>query len=141
MQHPLRFRLVQLACLLIFFALALSTALAKSPTVDEPVHVLRGRTLWQTGSMRLQYEHGPLSHWLIGSLLFTEPTLGNVTDLPAWETADRIALAKALLWSADPLPDVRRVFLLARFPVLCVGLLLGALLALWGRRFGGRWGR
>jgi hypothetical protein len=119
--------------LLIFFALALNTALSKSPTVDESVHVLRGRTLWQTGEMKLQYGHAPLSHWLIGSLLFTEPTLANVSQLPSWSTNDRITLAKELLWPEDKAPNIERTFLLARLPIIFVGLLIGSMLARWAQ--------
>ena len=90
--------------LLIFFALAVGTAVAKAPTVDESVHVLRGVTLWQTGVMDLQFEHGPFSHWLIGLFLPTEPTLDEVTNLPSWVTFDRLTLANELLWQHKPPP-------------------------------------
>lgn len=122
--------------LLVFFVLALDTAIAKSPTVDEPVHVLRGRVLWQTGSMRFQYEHGPLAHWLIGAFFFTEPTLADVVRLPSWPTGDRIRLSRELLWQ-DNNTNLDRTFFLARLPVIFVGLLLGAILARWSREFAG----
>ena len=124
--------LLPVACLLIFFALALATAVAKAPTVDEPVHVLRGRALWQTGSMRFQFEHGPLAHWLIGSFFFTEPTLANVTQLPSWSSGDRITVARELLWEGNH-PNLDRTFFLARLPIIFVGLLMGAILARWTR--------
>ncbi|HEX6387180.1 MAG TPA: hypothetical protein VF177_21140 [Anaerolineae bacterium] len=127
----LRF-LIPLVCLLIFFALALPVAVIKAPTVDEPVHVLRGRVLWQTGNMRFQFEHGTLAHWLIGLFFFTEPTLADVTRLPSWSTGDRITVARELLWQ-DNHPNLDRTFFLARLPIIFAGLLLGAILARWMR--------
>ncbi|MEJ2748544.1 MAG: hypothetical protein P8183_11650, partial [Anaerolineae bacterium] len=127
--------------LLIFFALAVATAVASSPTVDESVHIFRGRVLWQTGDLRFQAKHTPLTHWLNGSLLFTEPTLPNVTDLPSWTANDRPTLAQEFLWDYRPAPNIDRVFLLARLPIIWLGLLLGAVLARWGRMLAGRWGQ
>lgn len=127
--------------LLVFFALAVGTAVANSPTVDESVHVLRGRTLWQTGVMELQYEHGPLSHWLIGLFLPTELTLSDVTDLPSWDTFDRLALADELLWQHRPPPNIDRVFFLARLPIIFLGLLTGSVLARWACELWGKGGQ
>ena len=84
--------------LLIFFALAVATAVASSPTVDESVHIFRGQALWQTGELRFQAKHMPLTHWLNGALLFTEPTLPDVTTLPSWAGNDRPMLAREFLW-------------------------------------------
>lgn len=127
--------------LLIFFALAVGTAVASSPTVDESVHVFRGRVLWQTGDLRFQAKHMPLSHWLNGALLFTEPTLPDVTKLPSWAANDRPTLAQEFLWQANPVPNINRVFLLARLPIIWLGLLLGAVLARWGRSLAGGMGQ
>lgn len=127
--------------LLIFFALALGTAVASSPTVDESVHIFRGRVLWQTGELRFQAKHMPLSHWLNGALLFTEPTLPNVTDLPSWAEDDRPTLAQEFLWDYRPPPNIERIFLLARLPIVWLGLLLGAVLARWGRVLAGLMGQ
>ena len=129
-------RWVPIACLLVFFALALGTALSKAPTVDEPVHLLRGRTLWQIRELSLQDQHPPLSHWLIGSLLFTDPDMPDVTRLESWPTHDRPAIAHEFLWQSGL--DVGRVILLARFPIILVALLLGAMLARWARELSGR---
>lgn len=131
-----------IAGLLIFFGLGLSTIMAKAPTVDEYVHILRGRVLWQTADFRFQQGHAPLAHWLIGALLGTDPTLPHVTELPSWGSDDRFALGQEFLWQSGPAPTVERILLLARLPVLWAGLLTGALLVrwllLWQRRQYGR---
>ncbi len=90
-------RLLAAVCLLLFFYLALTTALAKTPTNDEPAHLLRGFALSQTGDLRFQFEHAPLSHRLIGSLLFSETQAPEVRKLPLWETGDRLQIAEYYL--------------------------------------------
>ncbi len=127
--------------LLIFFALAVNTAVRSSPTVDESVHIFRGATLWQTGQLRFQAKHTPLTHWLNGSLLFTEPTLPDVTQLPSWAQNDRPTLSREFLWDYAPQPNIDRIFLLARLPIIWLGVLLGAVLARWARALSGRVGQ
>jgi hypothetical protein len=130
-----RWLLTPIVCGLVFFFLALDTAVSKTPTADEPVHVLRGLTLWQTRDLALQTQP-PLSHWLIGSLASTEPALPDIRQLASWPTYDRPAIAHELFWERG-LP-VERILLLARFPIILVGMLLGAMLARWARERGGR---
>ena len=122
-------RIAFIVGLLIFFALALDTALSKSPTNDEPIHLMRGAALAQSGDLSLQYEHPPLSHHLIGLLLPTEPTLAFVANLDARPANDRTAIAWELLWKSGL--NVDRALFLARVPIIWAGLLLGAVLALW----------
>ncbi len=117
----------------VFFALALNSAVSKSLTMDEPVHILRGGALWQRGDTRLQYEHTPLSHWAIGSLLPLEKNLPQIQQLPDWETVQHIPLTEQFLWQAEPPPNLALVVLLARLPVIFAGLLLGAVLVRWSK--------
>ncbi|HEX6384312.1 MAG TPA: glycosyltransferase family 39 protein, partial [Anaerolineae bacterium] len=84
--------------------------------------------------MWLQYEHAPLSHWLNGMLLFTEPTLPYVTELPDWSAGrDPITLSRQLLWPEGYTAHLDRTLLLARLPILLTGLFLGAALARWAK--------
>lgn len=122
---------ITVAALLVFFALALGAARAKSPTNDEPIHLTRGAALRQIGSLALQYEHTPLSHRLIGTLLATERTLPPVVSLQSWASGDRVAIADELLWASGV--DVERLLFLGRLPIIWTGLLLGAFVALWTR--------
>ncbi len=122
-------RLIVAAALLLFFTLAVSTALDKSPTNDEPVHMTRAALLHQSRNFSLQFEHTPLSHWLIGALFRTEPGLPHVEQLASWPTGDRLAIADEFLWRSGV--DVDRLSFLGRLPIIWAGLLLGAVLALW----------
>lgn len=119
--------------LLLFFTLALQTAVSKSLTMDEPVHIVRGAALWQTGDTRLQYEHTPLAHWAIGSLFPLAENLPQIDQLPDWKAVQHIPLTEQFLWQADPSPNLNLVVLLARLPVIFAGLFLGAVLVRWGK--------
>lgn len=132
----LLFRLPPLLFLLLFFALALNIALAKAPTVDESVHVLRGYALWHTDDLHLQTQP-PLSHWLMGSFLLTESGLPDVTTLPGWQAGDRTVAARALWWQSGV--AVERVFFLARLPIIFVGMLLGAMVGRWAGQGHGKY--
>jgi hypothetical protein len=127
---------VLVVALLVFFALALDAAGRKAVTTDEPLHLLRGAALSQSGDFSLQYEHTPLSHRLIGALAPTEPTLPLVTELPARPSGDRSAIAHELLWESGL--DVDRMVLLGRLPIVWTGVLLGAAVALWTAAATGR---
>lgn len=122
-------RSILVATLWLFFALALGAALDKSPTNDEPIHLARGAALSQSGDLSLQYEHTPLSHRLIGALLPTEPTLPSVAALDSRASGDRPAIAREFMWQSGL--NVERALLLGRLPIVWVGLLLGAAVALW----------
>ena len=122
-------------CFLAFFWLGVETAVSKGPTVDEYMHVMRGRVVWQTGELPFQDGHAPLSHWIIGLLMTTDDTFTAVTELPSWETQDRFPIALENMWLNSEPPLVERMLFLARLPVLFVGLLTGAVLILWVKLF------
>jgi hypothetical protein len=132
----LRGRFMAAVFLLLFFALTLGTALAKTPTVDEPVHFLRGVVLGQTGDLHLQFEHPPLSQRLISALLLTEISIPDVQQLPSWQTSERTQIARELVWESGL--DVEKVFFLARLPLIWLGLLLGAMIGSWALAWHGR---
>ncbi|UCG25016.1 MAG: hypothetical protein JSW55_03205 [Chloroflexota bacterium] len=120
---------ISVAALLVFFTLALQAVLAKTPTADEGMHLLRGQVLRQSDELDLQGQHTPLSHWLIGTFLFGESTTPPVTDLPSWSTLSPQKLVQEFLWSGNV--DVGRLLFLGRLPILFAALLLGALISRW----------
>lgn len=129
---------VSLACLLAFFYMGVNTAWQKSATADEPVHLTRGIVLAQGEDYRLQQEHAPLSHWLIGGFLRTE-RLPDVTEQNGWEEAERLWVARGIFEESDL--DVRRVVWLGRLPIVLVGVLLGGVMMRWAREMSGRAGQ
>jgi len=122
---------LSVAGLLIFFSLALQTAIAKTPTADEGMHLLRAQVLRQTDELSLQGQHTPLSHWLIGTFFFTEPTVADVEALPSWTILEPELLVQEFLWKSQT--NVSRLLLIGRLPIIFAGMFLGAMLAHWAR--------
>ena len=129
LKKGLLLRIGAVANFLVFFALALGTIKAKTPTVDEPIYIGYGRQLWLFEPQARLSRQPPLSDWLIGSLLVTEPNLPDLTQMASWPTGDRPKIAHEFLWRHGL--NVERVALLARLPVLFAGVLLGSLMARW----------
>jgi hypothetical protein len=129
-------RLLGVAALLLFFALGLQAVTAMAPTMDEPMHLMRGYLVQKTGELPYQSGHAPLSHRLIGLLLPVEPTAPDLEALNDWSGRDKPALASDLLWAHGV--NVDRFLFLARLPVLLSGVILGALIGGWARNWHGR---
>ncbi len=123
------YRLLAVAALLLFFALALDTAGRKSVTTDEPLHLVHSIAMQQTGLMALPEMHVPLTYRLVGTLLRTEGELPDVTLSPSWDGANPYGIGREYTWR-DDLPTDRVVWV-GRFVVVLMGVLLGALLAAW----------
>ena len=73
------------AAVLLFFFLALDSAVGDSPTMDEQNHIARGLAFLRTGDPRLSLEHPPLINGLSALPLLTMPELRLPTDHPSWE--------------------------------------------------------
>lgn len=110
--------------LLLFFALALSSARGDSPTMDEQNHIARGLAFLRTGDPRLSVEHPPLVNVLSALPLLTQPIV-LPTDDWSWEVGEWYRFADLLLWQANQ--DVARMVFLARLPIMLLGTMLGAL--------------
>lgn len=124
------------AALIIFFLLALQTAVALAPTADEGMHLLRGQILRETGDLSYQGQHTPLSHWLIGTLYFTaDGDLPVVSSLPSWSAHKAPELVQEFLWQSGL--NVERLLFLGRLPIIFAGLILGAILARWSHERSG----
>ena len=119
----------------LFFAQAVVNLSAQSPVVDEPSHIARAMAYWRVGDLRLQIGHPPLIHALAGLPLLLEPGVPQLTSLPGWQPLEREKLNQHALWDVGRPTD--RIVFLARWPVLMLALLLGALIFRWaGERFG-----
>ena len=116
--------------LLLFFFLALDSAVDDSPTMDEQNHIARGLAFLRTGDPRLSLEHPPLINALSALPLLTMPELRLPTDHPSWGRREGwYEFADLFLWQYNH--DVERIVFLARLPI--VFLLIA--LALAGYRF------
>jgi len=107
---------------------------ALSTVTDESVDVAAGYSYWATRDARMNNEHPVLIKlWLALPLLPLRLTVP--TQDPSWRDRDESAFTRVFLYQ-DP-SKVERILLLARFPIL----LLGVLLAVFVRKWAGElWG-
>ena len=129
-------RFIAIGLLLIMAWLELSTLALTSPTVDEPLHIVRGYAFVARGDDRLRLRGPVLSNVLSGAALLLEPTLPlPPADDPIWLERDGTALPKNFLFANSAPPQ--RLMFLARLPIVFVSLLLGALIFRWAAQLSG----
>jgi hypothetical protein len=117
--------------------LSLTSAVAKSATMDEQNHIARGAAYLGTGDPRLSVEHPPLVNVL--SALPVHLLLRPRLPLDEWwEAGEWYHFAENFLWFANPDPD-RTVFL-ARLPIIGLGLVLVSVVFRWANSQFGAWG-
>jgi len=119
----------------LMFALMVSSARLKSPTMDEQNHIARGYAYLRTGDLRLNLDHPPLINSLSAAPLLLLPDLKLPTDSPAWEHAHVIAFATQFLWHTNH--DADQILLLARLPIILLAILLGCFVFRWARELYG----
>ncbi len=116
--------------LALFASLAIASLRGSSVTGDEVAHLPAGYTYVRTGDFRLNPQHPPLIKGLAGlPLLLLD--LAPVELTPGWLDADEWVFGRAFL--TNNRAPMERILLLARLPMVGVGVLLGATLFLWAR--------
>lgn len=132
-----RARFLLVGLLMLTFALALTSAVQKSPTADEQNHIARGAAYLGTGDPRLSVEHPPLVNVL--SALPAHLLLDLQLPLDEWwEAGEWYHFADNFLWHANSHPD--RIVFLARLPIIGLGLILATLVFRWADERFGPWG-
>jgi len=121
----------------LFWGRVLVNIRDQSPTMDEPLHLIRGLAYWRAGDLRLQFEHPPLVHALSGLLLLAEPALPSPATLEGWEHGTCLDVAHALL-QLPGLPLDRALFL-GRWAVLALGMVLVTLVGHGTGELTGSW--
>lgn len=122
--------------LLLFFALALAQITTTSPTFDEGFTLFRGYAALRTGYL-VPIKHPPLAHWLSALGVTLEPNLPDPRELRGWQTDQYDAASRDLLWERGL--NAGRIVFLGRYPILLLGVILGAATARWAGEFFG-WG-
>jgi hypothetical protein len=103
-----------------------TTAVAQSPTIDEPVYVATAEVYRQQHSLRYNPEHPPLGKLIIATgLAFADARLD-----PAF-AGDQTQLGRHVLYESGN--DPGRLMLLARLPVIVLTLLFGLVVFLFAR--------
>ena len=107
---------------------------ALSTVTDESVDVAAGYSYWATRDPRINIEHPALIKlWLALPLLSLR--LPVPTQDPAWRDHHETAFTRALLYH-DP-SQVERILLLARIPILAIGVLLAVFVRNWAAELWG----
>jgi hypothetical protein len=133
----MRSRFLVIGLLILSFGLALTSAVQKSPTMDEQNHIARGAAYLGTGDPRLSIEHPPVVNVL--SALPAHLLLDLRLPLDEWwDAGEWYHFADNFMWRVNQHPD--RIVFLARLPIMGLGLLLTALVFRWASSCFGRWG-
>ncbi len=125
-------RRLTLLILLLAFALLVSSAVQKSPTVDEQGHLFRGVAYVKTGATHFLWGHPLLASAINALPLLTVSDLRLPTDEPSWAEGDWAVAGDAFLWRLNAHPQ--RLIFLGRLATIWLTLLLGALVFRWGRQ-------
>jgi hypothetical protein len=119
------------------FALMLTSAVKKSPTMDEGNHIARGAAFLGTGDPRLSLEHPTLVNALSALPAHLLLDLRLPLDVgPWWEAGEWYHFADNFLWHVNA--NAEQIVFLARLPIMGLGLLLMALVFRWASELGGR---
>ncbi len=130
--------------LLVMFVLAGGAALNESVTIDEVAHIGAGLSYVQKLDLRLNSEHPPLPKVLAGLPLALR---GAYADYSSQQWTIGTSLFPAFMaewvfgdWVVGRWNNPQSILIWARLPMLLLTLLLGWVVFMVGRRFGGEWG-
>ena len=126
----------------VFVTLAVTSYTQKSATWDEPQHVIAGYTALKFHDYRTDPEHPPfLRMWAALPLLPMSDIKMDVRvidkiDPVAWTGLLQFEFCHTFLYLFN---DADRLLYAARFMIVLIGVLLGALLFCWSRELFGFW--
>ncbi|MEK7440513.1 MAG: glycosyltransferase family 39 protein, partial [Chloroflexota bacterium] len=120
--------------LLIFFTFSLSQLVSTSPTFDEGFYILRGYAFFRTGHL-IPLGHPPFAQTLSALGVMLEPDLPDPRTLDGWSTDKYDDASRDLLWQRRL--NATRIVFLARFPILLIGLIVGAITFKWAKELFG----
>ncbi len=126
----MKIRFAAIGLLLLMAWLEISTLAVTSPTVDEPIRIMRGTAYVRRGEQRYLMDGPVLSDALSGLMLELEPNLQLAPpDNPVWDKYAELFDPEQFLW-ANTVPPERIIFL-SRLPVIAISLILGAFVFRW----------
>ncbi len=131
-------RFAAVALLLVTAYFHLSTLDVTSPTMDEPIHIVRGYAFVASGDEHLRLRNPILANALSGAALLLEPGLRlPPAGDPLWLDSEGAGLSEQFVWSNAAPPQ--RIVFLARLPIIFVNLLLGVFIFRWASERSGAW--
>lgn len=134
-QTSLAVLLALVILLILTYSLMVSSAIRKSPTVDEQSHLFRGVAYLKTGSTHFLLGHPLLASTLAALPLLTEMDLRLPVNEAFWDEGNWSLAGDAFLWRLNENPQ--RLIFLGRLVVIWETLFLGALLFRWGTQLAG----
>lgn len=121
-----------LVAVLVFVAQLWLASPNKSAAFDEQYHLVTGYSYLRTGDFRLATNHPPLMGLLAALPLWNRTDIVLPLDHPAWQAGDRFLFSDVFLWEANA--DPQGMLLVARRPIMLVGVLLVLVLFWWARQ-------
>lgn len=121
---------------LLFWARLLQTAVIKSITFDEILHILQGVLYWQKWSLFSVVQNPPLINAIIGfpiNFIF-QPNLPTIITSDVLQ--DWLIRSNAFLWQVNE--NGLQMVWVGRLAIIYLSLLLAALAYRWGRELFGR---
>jgi len=123
----------------VLFALALSSAAVKSPTMDEGGKLAMGYSYLATFNLRFQklHKHPRLAEAWFAFPLIIDPRVPTPSDVPGWDDPrNYFEFVSNFLYRN---PDIVRYTLVGRVQAVLLGVLLGALVFRWASEWFGWW--
>ncbi len=134
--RDLRVRLAVAALLLLHMVLAFEGVRHRSPTVDEPMHLLGGVSYWKLNDYRIQPENGNLPmRWATLPLVLDGVQLPIEDHLDEWQNTVTPVLMYSLLYGGQN--DHVELLWTARRAAIVWSLALGVLIFAWARSLWG----
>lgn len=125
-------KLCAASLLLIFLILTASSALNTSGTCDEIAHHIPvGCVLLSKWDFKMDTSQPPLSRYIIALPLKLFMKINIPDDKAEWRRPDRASFGRDFFYRYNNEPA--RILLLARIPVMIVGILCGLLVFIWAR--------
>ncbi len=128
-------RVVAYSWLLLMFGMMLSSALQKSPTMDDDNHLVRGLAFLQTGDSRLSFYHPPLVNSLAAFPVALNPAAQIPVESDAWRRGDWETMSDLVVLARGAAAD--SMINISRIPIMLLALALGALIFRWARELNG----
>lgn len=130
-----RRHLVAVALLLLLFGLLLGSERGRSPTADEPNHLVRGVAYWAAPDVRLSSAHPPLANAFAGIPAALGDREPDFERFEGWETARQVRVSRAYV--RQDYGQARRELRWGRLMIMLLSVGFGAYLYGWTDR---RWG-
>lgn len=119
-----------------WWVMATTAVSDKSPTFDEPLHLVAGYSYWKHGDYRLHPENGPLpQRWISLPMALGGPVNFVSLDDPRWREAKQWDISLAVL--QDLGNDGTALVARSRAFAACFGIALLLLVYAWARRLFG----